>query len=385
MKIFCRRYLARTSVLLLCLFSVLYAGAQSEPGINRSTNVDMFSGEVMVLGPFQLDRIAIGNGAVIRVEAKDEGELIVIGEAAGSTSLRLWHADGSQTAYNFRVSPSDPEARVRLESMVRMNVKMVEIRKSATREIGISWSDSAAGPAAGIAGDFASNPLFKVDGEGAISGLPRNVKPFSTYFGMSSAISSKLNFLSSNGDAVTLAEPTLNCINGGTATFLAGGEIPYPVTGANGQVTVEFKEYGIKLNISPRVDAHGNISTSILTEISQIDQAVSVMGAPGILTRRTQTQVNVVTGETIILSGLLNMENSKDLDELPGLGRLPVIGKLFSSEGFRNSLTELVIFVTPELIEPRSNFLTEREKELFDYGVRKGDSIKRSLNYGIMD
>lgn len=373
-------------ILLLSLLAITYsATASGALEGNRSTNVDMFSGEVMVLGPFKLDRIAIGNGKVIRVEAKDEGELIVIGESAGSTSLRLWHADGSQSAYNFRVSSADPETRVRLESMVRMNVKMVEIRKSAVREIGIEWGKSLSGPSAGFAGDFVSNPLFKVEGEGSISGLPRNVKPFSTYFGMSSAITSQINFLSSNGDAVTLAEPTLNCINGGTATFLAGGEIPYPITGSNGQTTVEFKEYGIKLNISPRVDAHGNISTSILSEISQIDQAVSVAGAPGILTRRTQTQVNVLTGETIVLSGLLNMESSKDLDELPGLGRLPVIGKLFSSEGFRNSLTELVIFVTPELIEPRSNFLTERESELFEYGVRKREQIKSKLNYGIMD
>lgn len=202
---------------------------------------------------------------------------------------------------------------------------------------------------------------------------------------MSSTITSKINFLSSNGDAVTLAEPTLNCINGGQATFLAGGEVPYPVTGANGQVTVEFKEYGIKLNISPRVDAQGNISTSILSEISQLDQAVSVMGAPGLLTRRTQTQVNVVTGETIVLSGLLSAEQSNDLSELPGLGRLPVIGKLFGSEGFRKNLTELVIFVTPELIEPRNNFLTEREKELYNYGARKIEDAKQSLNYGIMD
>lgn len=372
-------------VLLLTALLSLPAFGVADDGLNRSTNVDMFSGEVMVLGPFELDRIAIGNGKVIRVEAKDKGELVVIGESAGSTSLRLWHVDGTQSAYNFRVSPSDPETRVRLESMVRMNVKMVEIRKSALREIGVAWSQSAAGPSAGVAGDLATNPLFKVEGEGAIPGLPRNVTPFSTYFGLSSAITSKINFLASSGDAVTLAEPILNCINGGTATFLAGGEVPYPVTGANGQVSVEFKEYGIKLNISPRVDAHGNISTSILSEISQIDQAVSVMGAPGILTRRTQTQVNVLTGETIVLSGLMSLENSKDMDELPGLGNLPVIGRLFSSKGFRNSLTELVIFVTPELVEPRNNFLTEREKDLFEYGVRKGDEIKRSLNYGIMD
>lgn len=381
--------LIKFCVVSTLLFSSIFGYAQQyakEQKIQKNshvTNVDMFAGEVMVLGPFKVDRIAIGNGSVMRVEVKDEGELIIIAQQPGSSSLRLWLSSGQQAAYNFRVSPSDPETRVNLESMVRMKVKMVEVRKSAVKELGVDWGEAITGPSGGIAGDFISNPLFKVDG--AVQGLPLKVKPFSSYFGMASTITSQINFLSSNGDATTLAEPVLNCINGGTATFLAGGEVPYPVTGSNGQVTVEFKEYGIKLNISPRVDSLGNISTSILSEISQIDQAVTVLGAPGILTRRTQTQVNVVTGETIIISGLLSVQNSKDLDELPGLGRLPIIGKLFGSENFRNDLTELVIFVTPELIEPRKNFLTEREKQLFNYGVKKADEVKRTLNYGIMD
>jgi len=294
-------------------------------------NVDMFAGEVDVFGKVAVKRVAVGNGEVVRAEVLSSGELLVIAQKPGSTSLRLWHADKTQSDYNIRVSENDPETRIRMERMVRMKVRMVEFKKSALGRLGINWSDSAAGPTLATAGDFVTNSLYRPSAEGFSQGLPNAVKPFSTYFGVASNITSRINFLSSSGDAVTLAEPVLSCANGGTANFLAGGEVPYPSVGANGQTVVQFKEYGIKLNISPTIDTAGNVRTLVDTEISQIDQAVTVNGAPGLLTRRAQTQVNVRSGETIVISGLLSAENSKDIDRLPGIGRFPILGALFSS------------------------------------------------------
>jgi pilus assembly protein CpaC len=354
--------------------------------ILASQNVDMFVGEVKVFGQVAVNRIAIGNGKVIRGEVLKNGELIVIAEAPGSSSLRLWNKDGSYEDFNVRVTENDPETRIRMESMVRMNVKMFEFRKSVLGELGIKWDTDINGPAFSTAGDFISNNLFRSpDNSGIGSTMPLYVTPFSTHFGIATAISSRIKYLESNGDAVTLAEPNLSCINGGSAKFLAGGEIPYPVTGANGQVNVEFKEYGVKLDISPKVDSSGNIYTKILTEVSQVDPSTTVLDVPGLITRRTETEVNVIAGQTIVISGLLNAENSKDSSKVKGLGDIPILGALFKSKDYRNSLTELVIFVTPQIIKQGRYELSDREQMLYKRRTDALNQIGESIDYNIMD
>lgn len=340
-------------------------------------NIDMFVGELQVLGKVQVSRVAVGNGGIIRAELLKTGELLVIAQKAGSTSLRLWHDDDTQSAYNIRISEFDPETRVRMERMVRLRVRMVEFRKSALGELGIDWADSANGPGYGVAGDFLSNNLFRPATEG-FENLPNQVAPFSTYFGIATNVTSRINFLAQNGDAVTLAEPVLSAVNGGTASFLAGGEVPFPTVGSNGQTTVDFKEYGVRLNIAPRIDSGGNVRTSVEAEISELDEAVTVNGAPGLLTRRAQTEVNVRSGETIVISGLLSSNTSKALNAIPGLGRLPVIGKLFGSEESRETVGELVIFVTPEVIEP-DGLLTSRQQEIQRRSEKHLDTAQRRL------
>lgn len=342
-------------------------------------NVDMFAGEVRVLGVVDVSRVAVGNGGIVRAEVLKTGELLVIAQTTGSSSLHLWHKDKRQSNFNIRVSETDPETRVRMERMVRMKVRMVEFRKSALGSLGINWGDSTAGPTLATAGDLVGNNLFRPASEGFAQALPSTVKPFSTYFGIASNITSRINFMASRGDAVTLAEPVLTSTNGGTASFLAGGEVPYPSVGANGQSTVEFKEYGIKLNVSPQIDSAGNVRTLVETEISQIDQALSVNGTPGLLTRRAQTQVNVRSGETIVISGLLSSEQSKDVDSIPGIGRLPVIGALFRSQNTRKAVSELVIFVTPEVIEPQSQSLSMREQQFYDRSAEQLNTARATL------
>ena len=328
-------------------------------------NVDMFAGEVKVLGKFELTRVVIGNGSVIRVEVLSSGELMVIALQPGSSSLRLWHKDDSQTDYNFRISERDPETRVRMERMVRMRVRLVEFRKSALGSLGIDWSDGTAGPTFSTAGDATGSNLFRPDSPG-FEGLPNRVAPFSTYFGIASNVTSRINFLSQNGDAMTLAEPVLSAMNGGNASFLAGGEVPFPTVDSNGQTSVDFKEYGIKLNVAPLIDNAGNVRAVVETEISQLDPAVTVEDTPGLLTRRAQTQVNVRSGETIVISGLLSSESGSDVNAIPGLSRLPIIGHLFRTKNSRKSINELVIFVTPEVVEPSSQKLDAHQSRVFE-------------------
>lgn len=344
-----------------------------------TTNVDMFAGQVKVLGQVDVTRVAIGNGDIIRAEVLKSGELLVIAQSPGSTSLRLWHTDKKQSDFNIRVSEHDPETRVRMETMVRMRVRMIEFRKSALGKLGIDWSDSTDGPGFAIAGDAVSNNFFRPASQALSATLPNSVPPFQTYFGIASNITSRINFLASTGDATTLAEPVLSTTSGGSASFLAGGEVPYPSIGENGQTTVQFKEYGIKLNVSPVIDPFGNVRTSVETEISQLDPAVSVQGAPGLLTRRAQTQVNVRSGETIVISGLLSSDSSKDVDKLPGIGNLPVIGHFFRARNARNSVSELVIFVTPEIVLPHGQLLNKRQQALFDVSEERVDAARQKI------
>lgn len=344
----------------------------------ETKNIDLFAGEVEVLAKVAVKRVAVGNGGVIKAEVLKSGELLVIAKAAGSSSLRLWHKDGNQSDYNIRVSENDPERRFPMEKMVRMKVKMVEFRKSSLGQLGIDWGDSINGPTFATAGDVIGNNLFRPAAEG-FNNLPNTVAPFSTYFGIASNITSRINFMASNGDAVTLAEPVLSTTNGGTASFLAGGEVPYPTRDNNGVARVEFKDYGIKLNIAPEIDGNDNIRAVVETEISQIDAALSVQGTPGLLTRRAETQVNVRSGETIVISGLLSSEQSTDIDKIPGLGNLPILGNLFKSKNVRNSVSELVIFVTPEIVEPQNVSLSARETELHGYAKTNLTKIQTSL------
>jgi len=340
---------------------------QPSPFESLTQKVDLFVGEVRVMGEFDAERVAVGNGAIVKAEILDSGELLIIATSAGSTSVRLWNRDKSQTDYNIRVSESDPETRVQLQRMVRMRVRMVEFRKSALGSLGIDWSDSTTGPS------------FESTGATRFTSTFNTVTPLSTSFGIAANIASKINFLAQNGDAVTLAEPVLSAMNGGQASFLAGGEVPYPIVGENGQKQVEFKEYGVKLNVAPLIDDAGNVHASLETEISQLDSSVTVQGAPGLLTRRAQTDVTVRSGQTIVISGLLSSESSTDVERVPGLGRLPLIGGLFSSTNKRNTVNELVIFVTPEVIEPQQPMISTREKNYLRQSDQRVEMLRGKL------
>ena len=379
MKIFIR-------VARLFLIAALYwvhGPATAQAKIER---LDMFVGEVRVLEKISVDRIAVGKGDLLRVRILPKSQLLLIAEGEGSTSLHLWHKDGKESDINIRVSKSDPEVRVRLEDMIYMDVKIVEFRKTALRELGISWQSSMTGPALATAGDFQTSNLFPGPNRtGIFSALPNNVKPFQTYFGITSQLSSTINFLAQNGDAYTLAEPKLSARNGGTAEFLAGGEVPIPFRGSDGEVTVEYKEYGISLKVTPRADKSGVIAAEIETEVSSLDQSVTVLGVPGLLTRRTKTEMNVHEAETIVISGLMNANSGKDVEKLPLLGDIPILGHLFKSTNFRNERTELVVFVTPRIIKADSELNKRQIDKARKFRQKALTRNERYLKFGIVD
>jgi len=161
------------------------------------------------------------------------------------------------------------------------------------------------------------------------------------------------------GQVTTLANPNLTVMSGETASFLAGGELPIPLSQGLGAVSVEFKQYGISLAYTPTVLSDGRISLHVRPEVSQLsyESAVSIGGTtvPGLTTRRVETTLELGSGQSMVIGGLLQNTHNNSIERTPGLGNLPILGGLFRSNGFRRSETELVVVITPYLVRPVSN------------------------------
>lgn len=157
-----------------------------------------------------------------------------------------------------------------------------------------------------------------------------------------------------------LAQPQLLARSGASATFLAGGEVPYSSTDARGNATTLFKPYGVMLKITPRIDRSGVIRSLIEVEASSVDTALSVPGGPALRTRRASTEFNVRSGDTLVIGGFLSRERDEGTSGLPWLQDMPILGALFSSRRYQLRETELAIFVTPKVIAQAEPAMAER-------------------------
>lgn len=159
-----------------------------------------------------------------------------------------------------------------------------------------------------------------------------------------------------NGQVSTLANPNLTALSGETGSFLAGGEIPIPVSQGLGAVSVEYKQYGVSLAYTPTVLSDGRISLRVRPEVSQLSAAGSVtiggVQIPALTTRRAETTVELGSGQSLMIAGLLQNTHDNSIDQTPGLGNVPILGALFRSNGFKRNETELVIVITPYLVKP---------------------------------
>jgi pilus assembly protein CpaC len=244
--------------------------------------------------------------------------------------------------------------RTSWERMVRLDVRVVEFRRGALRDLGIRWRDDITGPQGGIIADFITNDRFRLPSPPG--GVPdvSNTRAHSpkVYLGLSTVLDSRLRFLERQGDAWIIAEPSLSCRSGGAARFVSGGEIPIPIVNAQGATDVEFREYGIILDVKPIADASGAIYARIDTEISQIDPSQRVLDVPGLLKRRSMSEFNLRAGETLVLAGLVSRASSNERSGVPGLTQVPAAGALFSERNRRRERTELAVFITPSLAQP---------------------------------
>jgi pilus assembly protein CpaC len=165
--------------------------------------------------------------------------------------------------------------------------------------------------------------------------------------------------LESNGFAYTLAEPSLTALSGQTATFLAGGELPIPLrtgSGSDSSISVTFKQFGIRLSMTPTVLDGNRLVVQLSPEVSEIDESLSITAGgltlPGLRVRRTETTVATGDGETFVISGLVSQQTASAVDKFPILGDIPILGAFFRSNRFSRDDRELLMIVTPHLVRP---------------------------------
>ncbi len=265
---------------------------------------------------------------------------------------------------------------------VNLQVKFAEVSRNFVKSIGVNLTQRA--------NSLTAKPLFGFaqGSQGAISTVPGVINPVpgapvsvdasgltpgqtqfgrNAYNGLGTALSlagsafgadilASLDLGERNGQVSTLANPNLTALSGETGTFLAGGEIPIPVSQGLGAVSVEYKQYGISLAYTPTVLSDGRISLRVRPEVSQLTSAgaVQINGTtiPALTTRRAETTVELGSGQSFMIAGLLQNNHNNSIDQAPGLGDVPVLGALFRSNSFQRNETELVIVITPYLVKP---------------------------------
>jgi pilus assembly protein CpaC len=390
------------------------SGAPTGSVVN-GPRVTLFHGEVQVLDLANVSRIAVGDGGVLRATVADPGQVVLIGEGAGTTTLRVWVGGGPQYTYEVTVRNDDTARIVRdvqdllasepgltvkqvdghvliegdyssantaaridailkiypqvvsvaparkaplavaIDRMVHMDVRVVEIRKNALERLGVNWSAQAQGPS--LIGQLATS-----------KNIPHLVN--GGFFGIATNLTSVLDLLEQNGDSWTLADPKVSCESGGEAKFVVGGEIPVPVAAGLGTSTVIYKKYGIILEFRPVADDKGNVSSSIVAEVSEPDPTFSNVNNNGLVAfreNRTETEVSLKENETLVISGLLRNSGSTAVNGIPGLKDLPVLGNLFRSQEF-----QLVVMVTPRSVD--------RQTESNVASIQRADQVAAGVN-----
>ena len=253
---------------------------------------------------------------------------------------------------------------------VNLQVRFAEVSRSFVKNIGVNLTtyDKAGGFQFGLGQGRAAVPQYYPNG-GVFTGMTTADKGSSVLTtlanGTTIGAAGKLfgvNLLSSldlgeqDGQVTTLANPNLTALSGETGTFLAGGEIPIPVSQGLGAVSVEYKQYGVSLAYTPTVLADGRISLRVRPEVSQLtsDGAVTIAGTtiPALSTRRAETTVELGSGQSFMIAGLLRNDHNNAISKAPGVGDMPVLGALFRSNAFKRNESELVIVITPYLVKP---------------------------------
>jgi pilus assembly protein CpaC len=339
----------------------------------------------------QMLRLAMPDAAIVATPMN--GIILLTGTVAGpedgeeATNLvQAYVGDGAKVVTRLRAATP---------LQVNLQVKIAEVSRSLVKEIGANLLSRdtgggfnvASGRTFGSIGNADISQLPKLDAS-SVFGLPSGsislpfdpkigqfVTSGGTVFDYSALalgagktsvgiagrllgvdIASAIDLAEKEGLVTTLAQPNLTALSGETASFLAGGEFPIPVTTPLGGIKIEYKQYGVSLAFTPTVLADGRISMRVRPEVSELSTIGSIrlngFDVPALTTRRTETTVELGSGQSFLIGGLLSNSNANSVDRTPGIGNLPVLGAMFRSTSFRRNETELVIMITPYLVKP---------------------------------
>jgi pilus assembly protein CpaC len=308
-------------------------------------------------------------GSTIMVEAVNNG-IFLTGVAESPSALHT----ALQIANQVAPKAVTHAITVRGSQQVLLEVRFIEASRDAARDLGVGWEVLGKNitAATGISNFSGGAPLF---------GLASNNTPFGV------AIARVLNggttadvviqALEKRGVARRLAEPNLVAQSGQKASFLAGGEFPFPVQSDKDTISVEFKKFGVGLNFTPTVLGEGKINLVIEPEVSELDPTTSLRAGgveiPSLTVRRASTTIELRDGQSFAMAGLLQSNNFKNRRQIPWLGQVPVIGALLASSSFQKKQTELVIIVTPRLVKPKRPGPHQKIKTPLDGRVAAND------------
>ena len=367
-------------------------------------------------------RVAVGLGEIAEANAVSPTEIIVNGKAAGETSLIIWDRRGGRQFFNITVRPSSAVSSDNIDSIRRelaaelpgqplkisvenntvflrgtvkdlnasaravqiassggkvvnllnvnipasepqilLKVRFAAVDRSKEKQLGINLFSTGFGNVVGgvNTGQF-SPPTLSIPSAGTAAGatMGNELNLFTFFPGLN--LGATLEALETKGIVETLAEPNVLAVNGREASFLAGGEFPFPMaqasSGGQSAITIMFKEYGIRLNFIPTITPRGTIRLQVAPEVSALDYAhavqISGFDIPAITSRKVKTEVELKDGQSFVIGGLLDNEETETFQKIPFLGDIPVLGRFFQSIDRKKSNTELIVIVTPELVSP---------------------------------
>jgi pilus assembly protein CpaC len=376
--------------------------------VNASTVVDH---------PAGIRRISMANGDIAEAVAVSSTEIVVNGKLPGDTSLILWDQKGERLMLDVHVTANTskldavraellkeagPDVSINVQegvvflngtttdataadralgiastlgkvvnllrvstpaadAQILLKVRFADVDRSASTQLGANLftMDPIKGIGSSTTGQFGTPPTFtQAPGTGLTWNVTNLLNIF--YYRPDINLGAILQDLATRNLLQILAEPNLLTTSGKAASFLAGGEFPFPTLqggGAGvGQVTIQFKEFGIKLNFTPTITPRGTIRLSVNPEVSSLDYAnaltVSGFTIPGLNSRKVQTEIELESGQSFVIAGLLNNQVTEQLSRIPGFADIPLLGKLFQSRSVNKNNSELLIMVTPELVRP---------------------------------
>jgi pilus assembly protein CpaC len=391
-------------------------GLKADSAISKSVISVSVNGSTVLDQSVGIRRISIANAEIAEAVAVSTNEIVVNGKAAGNTSLIVWDLKGSRSMLDVHVLANTSKIdTVRAEllkeagsdvtidsqegtvflngtvanetaatrafniastlgkvvNLLRVNtppsepqillkVRFADIDRTAANQFGINLFtlDGVKGIGTSTTGQFGQNPTFSTSQNQVNWNISSLLNIF--YFRPDIDLGAVIQDLASRNILQVLAEPNLLTLSGKAASFLAGGEFPFPTIQGGGsgvgQITIQFKEFGVRLNFLPTVTPRGTIRLTVTPEVSSLDYAngLSVSGftVPGLSTRRVQTEIELENGQSFVIAGLLNNQVTDQLSKMPGLSNVPILGKLFQSRSTSKSSSELLVMVTPELVTP---------------------------------